>query len=314
MRWLIAGPEGIGKATLAYRLARYLLASPIRRARSPRAGARRRGDTTAARQVAGAVASRPAGHPPPLGPQGQALLGLDPGRRGAPPARFLSWRAEEGGRRVVIVDTADELNVNAANALLKSLEEPPPARLFLLVIVGARAACCRPSARAAALVWICGARRAATCAARRRPRSMTSRARPPDANDWRGSSRLAQRQRAPAAGRWRRCATASSCLCSASKAWSFAGCRGSTGHWSTPSATSWGLGRRRAEVRDLLRAAARYAGAARARHGDRRRADEPALAARLIRPAAGLPHGPSCGKHSSARRPRPWLSISTARP
>ncbi len=41
--------------------------------------------------------------------------------------------AVDGGRRVVIVDSADELNVNAANALLKMLEEPP-ARTTLLLI------------------------------------------------------------------------------------------------------------------------------------------------------------------------------------
>jgi DNA polymerase-3 subunit delta' len=46
---------------------------------------------------------------------------------------FLGLTAEGGGWRVVIVDSADELNVNAANALLKSLEEPPPRALFLLV-------------------------------------------------------------------------------------------------------------------------------------------------------------------------------------
>ena len=46
---------------------------------------------------------------------------------------FLGLTSGEGGWRVVIVDSADELNPNAANALLKSLEEPPPRALFLLV-------------------------------------------------------------------------------------------------------------------------------------------------------------------------------------
>src|SRR5262249_26338227 len=46
---------------------------------------------------------------------------------------FLGLTAGEGAWRVVIVDTADELNVNAANALLKSLEEPPTRGLFLLI-------------------------------------------------------------------------------------------------------------------------------------------------------------------------------------
>ena len=38
-----------------------------------------------------------------------------------------------GGWRTVIVDAADEMNVNAANALLKLLEEPPPRTILLLV-------------------------------------------------------------------------------------------------------------------------------------------------------------------------------------
>jgi DNA polymerase-3 subunit delta' len=46
---------------------------------------------------------------------------------------FLGLTAAEGTWRVVIVDTADELNLNAANALLKSLEEPPVRALFLLI-------------------------------------------------------------------------------------------------------------------------------------------------------------------------------------
>ena len=46
---------------------------------------------------------------------------------------FLGHRGGEGAWRVVIVDSADELNINAANALLKSLEEPPERTLFLLV-------------------------------------------------------------------------------------------------------------------------------------------------------------------------------------
>ena len=83
---------------------------------------------------AGAVASGPAGHPPALRPEGQALRRQHPGRRGAA-ASSRSWRTAppSDGWRVVIVDQADELNVNAANALLKSLEEPPTRTVFLLV-------------------------------------------------------------------------------------------------------------------------------------------------------------------------------------
>ena len=55
-------------------------------------------------------------------------------RRGGEALAFLSRSLGRGGGwRVVIVDRADELNQNAANALLKALEEPPPRTLFLLV-------------------------------------------------------------------------------------------------------------------------------------------------------------------------------------
>src|SRR5690606_7707449 len=46
---------------------------------------------------------------------------------------FLHLSAPDGGRRAVIVDPADEMNPQAANALLKMLEEPPPGVTFLLV-------------------------------------------------------------------------------------------------------------------------------------------------------------------------------------
>jgi DNA polymerase-3 subunit delta' len=52
---------------------------------------------------------------------------------GRAPGPFLSHSAAQSAWRVVIVDDANELNVNAANALLKSLEEPPPRTVFLLV-------------------------------------------------------------------------------------------------------------------------------------------------------------------------------------
>src|SRR5262245_36587706 len=130
--WLLAGRAGIGKATLAYRLARHVLARPQERdpaAQSlqvPRA-------SSAARQVAAMA------HPGLLvlrrpydlrSKRFAASIPIDEVRR---LRSFLGLTAEAGGWRVVIVDSADELYVNAANALLKSLEEPPPRALFLLV-------------------------------------------------------------------------------------------------------------------------------------------------------------------------------------
>jgi DNA polymerase III subunit delta' len=130
--WLIVGPEGIGKATLAYRLARHVLAAP--KDRDPAGQSLEIGPkTVAARQV------RALSHPGLLvlrrpydvrTKRIAASIPVDEVRR---LKSFLGLTAAEGTWRVVIVDAADELNLNAANALLKSLEEPPTRALFLLI-------------------------------------------------------------------------------------------------------------------------------------------------------------------------------------
>ena len=137
--WLLTGPRGVGKSTLAWKIARFLLATPPL-------------------EDDGLF-----GAPPP-----PTSLGIDPehpiARRitaGAEPglksitrtvnektdkmrdvisvedirglAGFFQLSAADGGRRVVIVDAADDMNPQAANALLKMLEEPP-ARATLLLI------------------------------------------------------------------------------------------------------------------------------------------------------------------------------------
>jgi len=128
--WLITGPEGIGKATLAYRFARYLLADASERTPS---SLEIPDDSRAARQV------RALSHPglivirrayDPKTKRFPATIPVDEVRR---LKAFLGRTSDAESWRVVIVDRADELNVNAANALLKSLEEPPPRTAFLLV-------------------------------------------------------------------------------------------------------------------------------------------------------------------------------------
>lgn len=83
-------------------------------------------------------------------------------------AEFIGVGGHRGGRRVVVLDPADALNVPAANALLKTLEEPPAGAVFLLVT--ARVAMLLPTIRsrcrqlplqrpahAQALEWLCAA-------------------------------------------------------------------------------------------------------------------------------------------------------------
>ncbi|MGE5538642.1 MAG: DNA polymerase III subunit delta' [Gemmatimonas sp.] len=139
--WLITGPRGIGKATLAYRFARFALAGGDAGDRGGLFG----GPAPAADSLAMApdhpVFRRVAAsaHPDLL----TVEKGVDPksGRErsaiGVEDARgigtFLSLTPAEGGWRVVIVDSADEMTRNAANAMLKTLEEPPPRSLLLLV-------------------------------------------------------------------------------------------------------------------------------------------------------------------------------------
>lgn len=138
--WLLNGPRGVGKATLAWRIARFLLATPDH-------------------QEGGLFGEAPAmpdtldvapDHPVARRIQAGAEPGLYYIRRTVNDKtgrlrdqilaenvrdlhRFLGLSAADGGRRVVIIDAADEMNVQAANALLKMLEEPPARTTFLLV-------------------------------------------------------------------------------------------------------------------------------------------------------------------------------------
>ena len=127
--WLLTGEPGIGKATFAFAMARALLS-----------GADPAADVFEAPPEHPALARIAAGtHPNLLHLQRawnrnvrrhRTELTVDEVRRIIP---FLGTTAGEAGWRVVIVDTADEMNRNAANALLKSLEEPPKKALFFLV-------------------------------------------------------------------------------------------------------------------------------------------------------------------------------------
>ncbi|MEO1468093.1 MAG: DNA polymerase III subunit delta' [Pseudomonadota bacterium] len=129
--WLITGARGIGKATLAYRLARALLAgeAPPDRFDTPP------GCPVAARIKAGSearltVLRRSLDRPGRADARLTKTIGAEETRA---LGRILALRVPDGGRRVVIVDAVDECSTQAANALLKNVEEPPERTYFLLL-------------------------------------------------------------------------------------------------------------------------------------------------------------------------------------
>ncbi|WP_116599864.1 DNA polymerase III subunit delta' [Primorskyibacter marinus] len=143
--WLITGPRGVGKATLAWTIARFLLATPMPQSEG---GAGLFGDALpdAAPQTLDIGPEHPVSRRilamsepglfllrRPYDEKSKRLktqITVDEVRR---LKGFFSLSAVDGGRRVVIIDTADEMNVSAANAVLKLLEEPPADTTLLLI-------------------------------------------------------------------------------------------------------------------------------------------------------------------------------------
>lgn len=138
--WLLTGPRGVGKATLAWRIARFLLTH------EPDTGGGLFGDAPPAPQSLDVSHDHPvvrrmhSGAEPRLFLLRRAwdeekkrlktVITVDEVRR---LKSFFQLSAADGGHRVAIVDAADELNTAAANALLKLLEEPPPGVTLLLI-------------------------------------------------------------------------------------------------------------------------------------------------------------------------------------
>jgi DNA polymerase-3 subunit delta' len=136
--WLITGPRGIGKATLAYRFARFLFAHGMAAGEADMFGG---GPTSLEVDPASALFRRiAAGSHPDLvtlereeNPRTKVLrdeIVIDQVRE---LAGFFAMTPSEGGYRVAVIDAMDELNRNAANALLKLLEEPPARSVLILV-------------------------------------------------------------------------------------------------------------------------------------------------------------------------------------
>jgi DNA polymerase III subunit delta' len=126
--WLLTGPEGVGKATFAYRAARRLLGAAADPRYGPLGSAP---DHPVSRQVLARS------HPDLMvlervGEDGKPrkVIPVDDARR---LPEFFSKAPASAPYRVAIVDTVDDMNPNAANALLKTLEEPPERGVILLV-------------------------------------------------------------------------------------------------------------------------------------------------------------------------------------
>ncbi len=130
--WLLTGGRGIGKATFAYRAARFLLSQEAE------AGGRASSlAVPASHPIARQIGT--GAHPSLFVLQADAgktaSIGVDEVRK---LRSFLSLTSPRAWR-AMIVDTANDLTINSANALLKAIEEPPPRTVFFLVSQGAAA-------------------------------------------------------------------------------------------------------------------------------------------------------------------------------
>lgn len=129
---LIEGPEGIGKATLAFRFAQHVLSHPDPVSAPPALGDP---DPASAltRQLASGASHNLLHLTRPVDEKTgkvRSAITVDEVRRAG---HFFSQTSGTGNWRIVIIDPADDLNRNAANAILKILEEPPKRAMFLVL-------------------------------------------------------------------------------------------------------------------------------------------------------------------------------------
>ncbi len=141
--WLITGAKGIGKATFAWRMAKFLLTQPITSVEQSGLFGNSNGDHDSELDEnlkKAMIAKILAESEPRLV---VVRKSFDEKRKTFRPniridevrqlKTFFSLSVSDGGGRVAIIDCAEDMNINAANALLKTLEEPPKDTIFLLV-------------------------------------------------------------------------------------------------------------------------------------------------------------------------------------
>lgn len=137
--WLITGPQGVGKATLAWRMAAFLLSQPLVAADDMFGAPPAPTSLDVADDHPDMRLILSGAHPrlfvlrrawDDKGDKLKSVITVDEVRK---LKAFFGMSAADGGRRVVIVDPADEMNVNAANAILKLLEEPPADAVILMI-------------------------------------------------------------------------------------------------------------------------------------------------------------------------------------
>lgn len=136
--WLLSGPKGIGKATLAYRIARFVLTGGGEGGGGLFGGGPESlavsSDNPVFRRIAAGghadlkVVERGWSDDKKTKKRTEIVIDDVRGIGG-----FMALTPAEGGWRVVIIDAADDMNRNAANAVLKVLEEPPRNALMLLL-------------------------------------------------------------------------------------------------------------------------------------------------------------------------------------
>ncbi len=129
---LMEGPQGIGKATLAFRFANHILSHP-EPAEAPETMADPSPTSAITRQLVGGASHHLLHLSRPVDEKSgkiKSAITVDEVRKAG---KFFAQTSGTGNWRIVIIDPADDLNRNAANAILKILEEPPKRALFLVL-------------------------------------------------------------------------------------------------------------------------------------------------------------------------------------